>query len=102
MTMSWPIESHPQGVLLSIKAVPGGRKNELRWGKDRQLRAVVTQVAEKGKANAAILALLAHSLGLRKSQLKILRGMTSRIKTVLVMECDVATMNRALQEVVKT
>jgi uncharacterized protein YggU (UPF0235/DUF167 family) len=96
--MPWPIASHPRGVLLSIKAVPGGRHNALERGQDDQLRAVVTQVAEKGKANSAIIALLAKSLGLRKTQFEIVRGATSRNKTVLVVRCDAATLNQALDQ----
>lgn len=38
---------------------------------------------EKGKANAALLALLAHELDIAKSRLAILTGDTGRLKTIV-------------------
>ena len=46
------------------------------------LAARVRAVPEKGKANIALIALLAKSLGLAKRQIELARGSTSRIKTV--------------------
>jgi len=47
---------------------------------------MVTQAPEKGKANKAILELLAETLGLRKNQLELLAGETSSQKKFLVRE----------------
>ena len=44
----------------------------------------VTEVAEKGKANEAIVALLARELGLRRGQIELARGSTSRTKRFLI------------------
>jgi uncharacterized protein YggU (UPF0235/DUF167 family) len=44
----------------------------------------VTAVAEHGKANAAVIALLAEALGIPRSSLTITRGLTSRNKTITV------------------
>lgn len=46
------------------------------------LKVYVTCVAEDGKANAAVIALLAKTLGLAKSAITIVRGDTSRNKVV--------------------
>jgi uncharacterized protein len=46
------------------------------------LAARVRAVPEKGKANAALVALLAKTLGLAKRQVEVAKGSTSRIKTV--------------------
>jgi uncharacterized protein YggU (UPF0235/DUF167 family) len=48
------------------------------------LRARVTAVPEKGKANKALLKLLAKAWGLSQSRLQIVAGEKDRNKTVLV------------------
>ncbi len=48
------------------------------------LKVAVTQVAEKGKANKALIAVLAKKLDLRRSQLTLHAGPTSADKQFLV------------------
>jgi uncharacterized protein (TIGR00251 family) len=50
----------------------------------RFLKVRVRAVPEKGKANAAIEALLAKALGLPKSAIAVEKGETQRIKTVRI------------------
>jgi uncharacterized protein YggU (UPF0235/DUF167 family) len=44
----------------------------------------VTAAPEKGKANAAVVALLSETLGVPKSSIEIVRGDTSRNKTLRI------------------
>jgi hypothetical protein len=76
--------SHPQGVLLPVRAQPGARRNAITGQHDGSLKVSVTQVAERGKANKALIALLSQQLGLRKSQLTLIAGETSSHKQLLV------------------
>ena len=78
------LQQRPQGVVLRIRAQAGARSNQIRGSQDGALKVAITQVAEKGKANKAILELLAKQLDLRKSQLEIISGETSSQKQVLV------------------
>ncbi|PZP40144.1 MAG: hypothetical protein DI585_01800 [Pseudomonas fluorescens] len=48
------------------------------------LRVYVTVVPEDGKANKAVLGLLAKHLGVAKSRLEIVQGSTSRDKVVVL------------------
>jgi hypothetical protein len=50
----------------------------------RQCHPPVTQSPEKGKANKAVIELMAKSLGLRKSQIELLSGETSHQKRFLI------------------
>jgi uncharacterized protein len=77
-------ESHPDGVILPVRAQPGSRKNELRGEHEGMLKVCVTQVPEKGKANKAVAEFLAKSLGLKKSQVELLSGETSHHKKFLI------------------
>ena len=71
---------------MPVRAQPGARKNELRGEHNGMLRVCVTQAPEKGKANKAIIALLAKQLGLRKAQFELLSGETSSQKRFLIRE----------------
>ena len=74
----------PDGVVLPVRAQPGARKNAVLGERAGALRVAVSAPPEKGKANAAIQAVLAEALGCRASQLALLGGETARDKTFLV------------------
>lgn len=61
------------------------------------LKARVTAVPEKGKANKALLKLLSKEWGLSQSRLRIVAGEKDRNKTVLI-EGDGADTGRILKE----
>jgi uncharacterized protein YggU (UPF0235/DUF167 family) len=48
------------------------------------LRVRVKSVPDKGKANAAVMSLLAKALGVPKSMVSVTSGETARLKTILV------------------
>lgn len=78
------IDVHEQGCVVPVRAVPGAKSNGIIGVHQGALRVTVTQVAEKGKANQAILKVLAKGLGLKKSQLSLVSGETSRAKQIVV------------------
>lgn len=51
-------------------------------GLDRVLKARVRAAPEDGKANEALIALLAKELGIAKSSLAIVVGQKARLKTI--------------------
>ncbi len=72
------------GTEFAIKGLPGSRRPGLRGIRDGALRVGVTQIAEKGKANVAILETLADALGIRAGRLSIVSGATSSQKRVRI------------------
>ena len=78
------LEQTDDGVLLPVHAQPGARKNAIVGVHAGRLKVAVTQAAEKGKANAALVKVLASELGLKRSQLFLRSGPTSSRKTFLV------------------
>lgn len=73
------------GVRLHLRATPGAASDEITgiWdGAEKRLAVKVTAPPDKGKANAAIIKLLAKKLGLPKSALSVRAGETSRFKTI--------------------
>lgn len=80
------LEAHPEGTILPVRAHAGARRNGINDARAGSLQVSVTQAPEKGKANKAIIALLAESLGLRKSQFELVTGEASPQKRFLVRE----------------
>ncbi|HBH53122.1 MAG TPA: YggU family protein [Planctomycetaceae bacterium] len=73
-----------EGVILPVQAQPGARQNGVTGAHDGRLKVSVTQAPEKGKANKALVEVLAKSLGLKKSQVVLLSGETSSQKKFLI------------------
>jgi uncharacterized protein (TIGR00251 family) len=78
------LQSHPDGTILPVKAQPGARRNDVRGEQDGALKVCVTQAPEKGKANKAIIEVLANWLGVKKSQVELISGETASQKKFLV------------------
>jgi uncharacterized protein len=94
------LQPHPEGTILPVRAQPGSRKNEIRGEQDGMLKVCVTQSPEKGKANKAVVELLAKSLGLRKSQIELLSGETSHQKRFLIRDITPEELARKLAEII--
>jgi uncharacterized protein YggU (UPF0235/DUF167 family) len=86
------------GVEILVKASPGSRKNELRGVVDGALKVCVTTVAEKGKANTAIIKLLARELGVPKSRLELTSGATSSLKKFVVLGAQLSVLEQRLAQ----
>ncbi len=78
------LESSAQGVVLPVRAQAGARKNGIQGEHDGALKVSVTQAPEKGKANKAIVTVLAKQLRLRKSQIELISGETSAQKRFII------------------
>ncbi len=67
------------GTLIEVRVTPRASRNAVLLD-DGAIRVTVTTVPEDGKANAAVVKLLAKALGVAKSRLVLVRGATSRDK----------------------
>jgi uncharacterized protein (TIGR00251 family) len=72
------------GVRLRLRVKAGGRRNAILGSHGGALKLTVTAAPEKGKANRAVLDVLAGALDLPASSLEILSGKSSPDKVVLV------------------
>jgi uncharacterized protein (TIGR00251 family) len=70
--------------LLEIKVRAGAKKNAVDLQEDGSFKISTTATPEKGKANKAVLTLLANYLGKSKSDLEIASGQTSSNKRIRV------------------
>lgn len=71
------------GVTIELRAQPRARRTALTLG-GGVLKAQVTAPAEDGKANAAVIELLAAAWKLPKSTFAVTRGTTSRDKVISI------------------
>ncbi len=69
---------------LSLKVIPKSSRNRVVGWVGERLKVQVTAPPERGKANDAVVELLAEALGLSKKQVRIVAGETSPLKTVEV------------------
>ena len=84
--ISIAITPHADGAILAVKAHPGAKRNALAGQHAGALRVSVVPAAEKGRANRAIIEVLAASLGLRKNQIELVSGKTAAQKRLLIRE----------------
>lgn len=73
-----------EGVRIKVHARAGARKNAITGIHDGGLCISVTQAPERGKANAAIIALLAGQLGTAKRNVQLISGETNSNKQFLL------------------
>lgn len=72
------------GARLHVRVTPGAPRNEVMGYAEGVLRVKVAAPPVKGQANKELIAFLSDILGLRKSQLSILKGETSREKVLAI------------------
>ncbi|WP_283195992.1 DUF167 domain-containing protein [Rhizobium sp. AN80A] len=87
--MTRPWQAADGHLVLAIRLTPNGGRDEISGieldADDKpHLKARVSVVPEKGKANKALIALLAKSLGLAKSSVTLVSGDTARKKILRI------------------
>ena len=74
------------GVTFAVQVVPRASKNEIAGIHGDALKIRLTAPPVEGKANEALIAFLAQRLGVRKGQVEIVAGATSRRKMIRVID----------------
>ncbi|HEU0022694.1 MAG TPA: DUF167 domain-containing protein [Dehalococcoidia bacterium] len=82
---------------VKVRVQPRASRNQIVGFVGDTLRVRVTAPPEDGKANQAVIALLADGLDVARSSLQILRGHSSRDKLVAVNALNPAEIRRRLQ-----
>ena len=72
------------GTIIPVAARPGSKRPGVLGEHDGALRLAVAAAPDKGKANAALVDLLAATLGCKASAVRLIGGVTSRRKRFLV------------------
>ncbi len=91
------LKSVPGGVELLVLVQPRASRTKVLGEHDGRLKLALAAPPVDGEANAALVELLADALGVRKAQVQLLDGETSRRKRVLISGVDEAKVNLALR-----
>lgn len=81
---------------LQIKVSPKSSRNAIQGWNGDALKISVTAAPERGKANAAVVALLAEQLGIAKSRISVTGGHTQSRKTLAVEGLDAQALRERL------
>jgi uncharacterized protein len=100
MIESIAIVAHEDGSILPVVAQPGARRNAVLGERAGALRVAVTAPPDKGKANAAIRAMLAERLGCKAARIALVSGAASRQKRFLIGGLDPEALRRRLAAMV--
>lgn len=105
-TNSIPLEICARGVRLFVRLTPKASRNAIQGiAPDAEggavLKVAVTAVPENGKANQALVKLLAKAWRLPKSTVSITAGATDRRKTLFIESDDPAALHRVISEQVR-
>ncbi len=81
-------QENANGILLFIKLTPHAHCDEIigtmQGGDGPVLSAKVRAIADKGKANKALITLMSKWLGIAKSNINLKSGSKSRLKTLAI------------------
>ncbi len=69
---------------IEVRVIPRARQRNIEKNADGSLLVKVTEPAEDGRANAAVIEAVAEYLGVAKRRVTLIRGRTSRRKLLEV------------------
>jgi len=72
------------GVDVAVKVVPGASRSRVVGMLGDALKVAVSAAPEKGKANAAVVELMAKELGVAAQDVSVVRGLTQPRKVIRV------------------
>ena len=83
-------------VRLSVRLTPRASREEIAGFEGETLRVRVTAPPVEGRANGALVRLLAKRLGLPRGAVRVVTGQTSRSKVVAIDGLDAVELRRRL------
>ncbi len=80
--MQVPYRRTKDGIVIEVKVEPRSSKKGIAGVLDNMLKVKLTAPPVEGEANEQLIEVLAEAAGVRKSNIRILRGQSSKRKTV--------------------
>ena len=94
------IKETENGLIIKLKIVPNSSKNEIIL-EDEFIKVKVTAQPIENKANKALIEFLSKQFKIPKTKIQILKGDTSKEKTVLIETNDVEKSNLIISNLTK-
>jgi uncharacterized protein (TIGR00251 family) len=95
------LAEHAEGLIVPVRAQPGARKSGVGGEQNGALKLAVNAPPEDGRANQALTDLLRELLGLKRSQVSLVSGPTSRDKRFLIRGLTRAELQQRLAELLE-
>ncbi|MBN1488872.1 MAG: YggU family protein [Phycisphaerae bacterium] len=86
----------PDGVQLPVKVVPGASRDRIAGLLGDALKIAVAAPPEKGKANQAVIQLLAKAVGVKRQAVEVVAGHTQPRKTIAIAGVTATQLRAAL------
>jgi hypothetical protein len=83
---------------IKVKVLPRSSRTEIAGRENDLYRVKLTDPPVEGRANKALIALLAEKLGVPKRDIEIVSGKTGRVKTVRIRGMSEGAVTQALEE----
>ena len=94
------IRETENGLIIRLKIVPNSSKNEIIF-EDEFIKVKVTAQPIENKANKALIEFLSKQFKIPKTKIQILKGETSKEKTVLLNTDDLAKNSTIISQLTK-
>ena len=78
------VTDHAEGCVLPVRAQPGARRAGVQGEQAGALKIAVTAPPQDGRANHALVEELRKALEIKRSQVELIGGQTSRDKRFLI------------------
>ena len=74
------IRTTPGGTIIAVKVVPGSSRDKISGALGDELKVTTAAPPEKGKANAAVVRIIAAAIGVSPKAVQLVSGPTSARK----------------------
>lgn len=82
LDMQIPFKKTKDGILIEVKVEPRSSKKGIEGIINNILKIKLTAPPADGKANKQLIEIISEETGIRKSEIKIVKGLSSKIKIV--------------------
>lgn len=91
-----------QGILLPVQAQPAARQDGITGVHNGRLKVACTQAPEKGKANKALIKIVAGALQVKRSQIQLHTGEAASKKVFLIKDIDAADLEKRIAAILNS
>ena len=85
------------GTVIKVKVIPRSSRTEILGKENDIYRMKLTDPPVEGRANKAVIELLAEKLGVPRREIEIVSGKTGRLKTIRIRGLTAAEIAQALK-----
>ena len=96
------VTEQAEGCVLPVRAQPGARRIGVQGEQTGALKVAVAAPPEDGRANQALIEVLRKALGIKRSQVELIGGQTSRDKRFLIRGLTRAELQKRLESLLST